>query len=263
MTTPTGTPIDTLKEQKLGVLSGFIIELLVTALFIYMIQAPVKTDWSFWVSLILFAIATIFLGVNAVKPAQRLEIYSDGFILRRIIGDRVLAAALWAEITEISWPPNRETFSITRFLFPPSEPDPAPDGPTNNELYIHLPVRKITVNNTFFSGNRWTAGTLWTAIMDTSVSDIMNRLNSGATVTINRIELSSAGLRESGWALIEWASITDVSRIAGGILVRYEGRRRDMDFLSNFHSRLLIDIINLKLGKRIKLASLSERLGVL
>lgn len=284
MATPTGTLTTSITQRKLpGRIFLVILILGMAGIAKYVTQYtdPKSGPTPVIYQLICIAMPLGFIipvGNIAIRPTKRFELYTDGFILRRVLDKHILVAATWSEVTQITCPLNKSVFTqrtfLAGFLFgivgfliasrrESQQSEPTMDGPAPNAIYIHLPNRKVTIDATFFIANRMSALMLRDTIIDTFVSGILNRIDNGEDVEIGNIRLSSTGIYEPDGSLIEWIFITHARRNGCIAEYRYQGKWKYVNFRLDFQAVLLFEIINCKLGKKFKLTSLSERLGIM
>jgi hypothetical protein len=125
MTTPVGNLVGISNQTKSQVVRTFILWALATTIIFVLIFGLVtvnsedsKTDIAYCYSIVLLpAIGMVLAALNLFRQNKKLEIYTDGFVLRNAQSDSIIESAFWQEVRDITWSEDRQKATNRRAGF--------------------------------------------------------------------------------------------------------------------------------------------------
>ncbi|MEO8393173.1 MAG: hypothetical protein ABI700_09290 [Chloroflexota bacterium] len=285
MTTPSGTLTADFNQSKRQMKRVFAILAVVTgaaALFALAIAFSSKSPGNASFPLFLLIIPAVpgvgllIAGVNAFKPPQKLEIYPDGFVLRDLKSNAVVDEALWSEVSDITIFDRKkarsafyadaagQAFGFIAQLLVASAADGEGGKPDRN-LFIHLPKKKITLDNSYSNPNP-PDDKIFSATRAIWLDQTTRALDAGQTIPFGQVELTPTGVK-SGKSFAPWDTIIEAKYLDEtgivGIVWRDPAKKNEqiMKTPIGYRGETLIQMINQKTGRKTE--SLVSKLGTL
>jgi hypothetical protein len=216
------------------------------------------------------AIGLVLAAINYFKPAKTLEIYKDGFILKNEKDGSMLQSALWTEVSDVTWSPDKRKAGyqamggalggVVGSLIASSLTSSSSDGP--RDIFIHAPEKKITLD-TSYSNPETPLRSIGVVTRDIWMAETSKALESGQPVTFGKLEVSSAGVRNKN-NMLEWNTIREAKYLdddgqIGIVWLNPKQREQTVPVKLGYRGQVLVDVVNQKVGK--KPTGMSGKLG--
>ncbi|MEP7287510.1 MAG: hypothetical protein ABI947_17265 [Chloroflexota bacterium] len=283
MTVPNGTLVSESTQTKAQAGRTFVIWTLATLAFFLIVYAlstfgPEDTDPQRGNDAICYSIALlpaigmILAGLNLFQQRKKLEIYTDGFILRNAKDGNNLESALWREVNDITWSQDRQRttnrtagylfFGIIGALIASSLSETTWEN-SKRDLYIKLANKKKITLDISFEAPQKPNVPLMNETRKAWLAEAIQSLRNGKDVAFGNLLVTVAGVKQ-GDKFVEWKAIIEAKSINQdgkvGIVWTDPSKKKPqiMSVRLGLRGNALVQLVNKRVEKNI---GLSTRLG--